>query len=1432
MSSRNGRALPPSVAVLAILVVVGFLAAGPIDRALKSGLEVELRGLDVAFENRSGFTLRYDSLSPSILVGLEVRGLVIGTHDGRKILSARRVALRYDPASLLFGTGSPFITSVLIEGADASLTSRDIDKLVAMLRQGGAADSRGIVVPRVRFEARDLRLEIPDLDGFRIAFDARHLAIDSRKSIPSLSLDGNLSGTAPLLGGISTSLSVAGSFSRALDAARIRIGISAQAKDFALKRQDFDLSLDQGIVELQKARDSSPIDIYARYELASQTLSANLRSDAFDPDSLFSASHRLSFLTPWFAEQWSSSISLSMTGWDPSTLRYEGIISGRLPRAISGGKWDVRVDASGDAGHLVVNDAVASGPEGIFRLEGKADLRRRMVDGRLEIDTKFLDGRLPVKADIAFSGSSGEYRIESRNIRAAGVDFDSCELSLGFDEKSSSTTFHLSIGLPQVPPGRGTDVGLPPPRLDAIGSISTGSQPLIECALTFGLIDGNAFAPFLSSFTDERTSSAIESLSIAGNAIFRSDFSHFSWSTTGLSVKTRLLPGFEALVSASGSDQDFRLRASTFSYRGYSAQLSGDLSYEGPDMYSFGASLLYAGVPYTFQGTLIRGGFNLAGNYGLVASGRIVDGAVIGTFGIGSLPLPIQGIPLSVSAAASFRWVSSGEWSIALSGASIIPSSLGGSIPGFSFSGLFGPQGGTIATARLFDRISTVSGSGTVGWGQGRAKLDMRLGAPSDEHYDIGASFGDGNLSATLTFGSSPLSRFVQKQLTGSLDGSLKVDGPLDSLEIGYDLALRQGQFNGSPVDLHMTGSLRSTDYGIDDGSVQWQGFRLSAVKGDFDLLKKRGTIAGRFDSAVVLPGSTFGFSSNIVARSDGSTDSSSDVALTGEISDFAYGSIRNPKWPFSADISPRGIFVQGGPGADFSLSFSSDGSFAVRAKSPFPILVDLQGRTQDNRIEAEARGISIEMPMLVALVGQLPVDFKGGKLVGDLMMSGPTADPEFSGVLRLVDCSLSMPGWINETAGPITAPVVVDGKRLLLHDPSVPILSSRFALDFELDFEGWSPNGLKVAMKSLPDTQVPIDTNILGVAIKGFAVPNIDLTLAGQVLSIRGDLALQNTDVIVTPQTLAPSESGGGSQQTLLDIDLGIETARGVHFYFPDRNYPVIAGNVVPGNHLSVRYDQSRDFLSFKGEIDARGGDAFYIQRNFFLRSAKVVFNENSEKAFDPLVSMQAELHDSTADGPITVTLSADNQPISVFRPSITSDPPKSESDIALILGQQLFALDEAGGINLGRIAIAGSEFVPQLNITKAFESRIRDALNLDVFYFDSQVVQRLLFSLAGTGTQGLSTLSDYLKETSLFAGKYLSDSVFLNGSVRLDANPLVTAGSLKITSNLGIDFNFGVDFETPFGLLQWTFQPAHLEPQMFVDDQSLSLSWRIPLK
>ena len=167
--------------------------------------------------------------------------------------------------------------------------------------------------------------------------------------------------------------------------------------------------------------------------------------------------------------------------------------------------------------------------------------------------------------------------------------------------------------------------------------------------------------------------------------------------------------------------------------------------------------------------------------------------------------------------------------------------------------------------------------------------------------------------------------------------------------------------------------------------------------------------------------------------------------------------------------------------------------------------------------------------------------------------------------------------------------------------------------------------------------------------------------------------------------------------------------------------------------------------------------------------------------------------------------------------------------------MGQNLIGASSNGTLNgdaadtIRKAVISTSDlFIPQLNVTRVFEDKVRETFGLDMFYFRTQVLQNWLIDLSSsTPTTSGNALSRYFDQTEFYAGKYLNDLTFTHASLSLIGDPLAGSNTLTLNSSLGMDFELGVELDSPFGLIQWNVDPKTSENQLIVD-QSLSLSWK----
>ena len=418
----------------------------------------------------------------------------------------------------------------------------------------------------------------------------------------------------------------------------------------------------------------------------------------------------------------------------------------------------------------------------------------------------------------------------------------------------------------------------------------------------------------------------------------------------------------------------------------------------------------------------------------------------------------------------------------------------------------------------------------------------------------------------------------------------------------------------------------------------------------------------------------------------------------------------------------------------------------------------------------------------------------------------------------------LRVDNFVVDTIGPITETLYIEGKQAELNQSDLDCGTALLDLQLILGLDSWIPNDIQINVASVDLTQIHTKTRLLGMAIDAYATTDLGIRIMPTGAVVDGIINAESGDLVITLDILNQRAS---TDVVYYDIvtNLRFNIGNGLRIFFPDKSRPFFSGQTDPQSELSVYYDSMQSDLSITGNIIIRGGNVFYIKRNFYLKAANMVFNENSD-SFNPLLTLQAETRSSYNGEPVVIRLRADNAPLKNLVFSLESTPALTEAEIARLLGQDLLANDENREIT-GLALLENLDFIiPQLNIISIFEQNVQNLLGLDLFYLRSQILQRWLYDLTGLNASGQPmTMADYLDNTAIIAGKYLTDNLFIQSTI------LLQEGQLEMQGNLQLNYELSLEWQTPHFLINWSFRPEHPE-NWFISDQALTLSWRIPLK
>jgi len=1454
VKKRGKSGLPRGAGAFTAVILGAALAAGLLDRFASSGAKAALGGAVLKAEAALGISISYDRASPSVFGSLGLSSLSLSDSESRSILQADRVEAVYSLAaaatSLLGKKGiGKSLERVTLSNVEVDLDMRRDSALLASLRKSletGSGDGwrRG----SLEISARRVRLALRDPDrGATWSAEIRSLDIILSEREVFIALEGSLSGVlsdprAPLRR-ITVPVTLKGSSNRDFTAARFNISVAARSDAGTLERQEFSILLREGVVEARKVRDDAPFDLYARYDIRSGALGAELRFESLYLSRIGNPSGgRKASLEPWFQSPYTGRITLEY----PESLKDPHLdveMSGFLPPGFLGDDFSFRLAAEGGMEGMVLETLEVRSLNGAARVYGTLRPDLSSVALSAEIDYRARDGRLPVLSNLRAVGEGRELLLYSDSTSIGGVELS--KLAFFTARNSRALDFRGSFDLPQVGPVQDGKVPaeggaeFTGKRVSWEGSLILGAEPFLETTIIIDPYDLAPLEPLLASLLEPSSARMLAGFSLGGRISLSSDFARFSYSASDFRIAPSGSAGRETFVvlNLSGTAADLSVSRFIASLRGYPVEGRLDAEFDSSRI-GFRTEFSLQDIPYVFQGEYDDRSLLMTGDYGFSLVASLDDPGARGAVSFRSLPMPVFG-GVVLSTGEVFAEVGSWEdWSLRIASLALEPDgSLKGRLPVLRISGSAGPEGGNFPEIVVEDGRSRLQGSARYtdeeeAGGSFRAEVD--LSGETGEALRGSVRYSGSGIDGRLDLKSFSIYRLFGGTTAGTVDGSVSVSGTLSDPRAEFSLALREGSIKGRGLSVSA------------EGSLDRNGLELMDASGRFGIHQAQNVQArvGFRDGAAEVSGAYAGFLAGGVARfrfaaegelvaavyGPGGLPDLSEMARTmkirGRVLDFSMGKNKSEQWPFALERHGRELVFQGGASSEVNARLLDDGSFLARLVPPFPLSAVVVGKVADRQIAMDLSDISMEMTTLWPLIPIPEVRFLSGIATGSLSVRGNSADPEIYGSLRFQDAILEVPNYVNAPIGPITSPLEANGRQVSLVQPVVDVgQNAKAGVSLSFEMSQWIPRGFSLRARSLESTQVPLKTRFLGMNISGTADADILLSAEDGRFNLTGALTIPRAEIVIDPSII---QYGGDEDRVVprIDtrIDLDVRIGKGVTVYFPSKEFPVIIGQADPSSRLSVSYDDKQQSYALKGSAVLRGGNLFYIQRNFFLKNGKMVFNEN-QYSFDPRVTLEAELRTRRGEDTVKILLKAENASLVNFQPTLESTPSLSQTEIAALLGSELIAADEGADLDIRRTLITSTDILPQLNFINIFERNTRQLLGLDLFYLRTELVQRWLLDVArlDEDTEGGVTLADYLDNTSIFAGKYLRDDVFIRGSLRLQQDqPLVNRSSLRLDSEIGFEL------ATPFFLFDWNLAFLHPE-DLFISDNSFRFTWKL---
>ncbi|MDR1469671.1 MAG: translocation/assembly module TamB [Spirochaetaceae bacterium] len=892
-----------------------------------------------------------------------------------------------------------------------------------------------------------------------------------------------------------------------------------------------------------------------------------------------------------------------------------------------------------------------------------------------------------------------------------------------------------------------------------------------------------------------------------------------------------------AAASIFGTETRVSIVESTINLPDGTLNLSADFDFADFNDILFRTEFTYKDLFYYVSGQVMDNSITLSGSYDLQAFFSLSDtGSFSGYLRTNGARIPYKDQVVNVNLTTSLRYDSIDDWSFDVDTLEIQNLLIGVTpINALRITGRADQDGATLPLISLADAGGTLAGNGRVDWdlGTGGILFTANLSdTRGSEMFFAEGAYNNGALELHTNTTALKLARFLKNSFNASVSGIIDVTidnifaKTLDNWSLTVDLTSLAAEIGSSNVNIAARGEIYPDRLSLVDTRVNWDGiavyvpsiaFANSRLDADAQL---RGIILGRTVDLTLNTAVDFQNFTSLLRFKESFSDFDGTLSLSAlKIDNWT---MENPSG-FTFSRHDAAVSLNGGPSNMVRLEMKETGEFYAGFSAPSPIRGTVTGNISGGNIAARGSNLYVDLLSLWDYIpAQNVINIKGGFAIADIEARGPLSDPEFYGTAQGASIRLDIPRYLNDEIGPVPIAIRLDGQEMRFGPVRAPCGTGYGMVTGVFEFSRWIPSNFTITIDVEEEHLIPYKVNIAGVKAHGETSGHMEIALQDAVLSVMGDLLGENTEITLDPagfnQNVSPNPSP-------VIVDFTITTGRRVEFLWPNEDLPILQANPASGNSIHISSDNLSGGFELKGDIDIRSGEIFYIERSFYIREGTLTFNEN-ETRFEPTIAARAETRDRTDDGPVTISLVIDNQPLTSFQARFESTPALSQADIFALLGQNIVggATTETGQIT-GAFGGAITDVLSQFSVVRRIERAIRDTLHIDMFSVRTQAISNFFVQATSTQTRQDtdSSFSRYFDNTAVFLGKYLTSDFFVQGMLtfRYDDLADLTQRGLKFEPDIGIELR------SPLFDIRWNIVPT--TPQaLFIPDTTFTILWR----
>ena len=1447
---RNGRVRSY---IMILLVITALLIAAPIKKLITSGVNDRIKSFTTLLHDKTGLSISYEKLSPSLLANFYIHNIKVFDDDGNQLLSVNKTRVTYSILNLIKKDLQRGISSVVVDGINL-----DVDELLKLTERFSGSTDTGFGLAELKkvipgnIKLKNIYLEYND-ENLGALLNLKTIGVSNslNKNTIDIQADAVLHTTVSAIKkNISGKLAVSGSITDNFDGSQLNLKLRDFTDgDYRLNKLNLHASYSGKTVEMHTIQAVNPVSIGVFYDFNSGDVNAQLRLDNLKPLSLLTVSSKQVELKK-FKNLAVTTDTIIKSNLKEKTFNFITDTSASVPSEVFPGGAELALSLYGDEKKAELTNLTINGENCTASAKLSLIYEPKQLSGYIEVPQYQLPNGNIISTEVyfdplekGFMAFSPQFFIGSRSLAA---------LQLTVLPQSDSYDFSFELSdyshLEEIEPG----------MLKLDGSYLNASH-YFQTNVTLSSLYVDSLAALAAQFLDEENAQKIDSVQktiepfvLSGDVYASTDLKTFSYNIPYVLLANTKADNQALMFALNGTDSSIQLNQLSLIVGKFAMEASASLD-SAPDSSDkfFTADINIDSIPYHFSGSIMPEVVTITGDYGTDIEMRMKDNENFeGHLSLKSLPVKLLDKSIIFTTTTSFAYdqengpscqVSQLEVELADGKLTVNPklvlsgnaTKYGARIDNIAYSDFYSVLEGTAdailnINEEVFDSIGVALNLRNPITDE-MIVVDGSISNP--EHLPLNKDNIIKNIYMNLQMQlkNFSLSRFVDQSndnnmISGMLFTSGTIEHPyvalnVDSLSVLVAADMLTGKGNIILEDRDLT---------ISDLSINYDDMDFSNINARASLTDMTLDATGEFfypvlDKNLYAP-LVLTIGNAIIPEGKILPDS-----LTATLSTPAFGgTLLKKEFPLSFSVLyANDIFsIYSSDNCGLYGTYTKQGVLELNMDNKSFMSAKMDGLVDLKVTNLDLYDINIDIPKACSY---LNIDdmlvAESGSFTGDILITGSFNDPELNGWGQIASPVVRCPILFNKQK--ISAPQIdftIISSEIQIPQTVLQLKNNqRLLAGLTVYLNKWTFDHMEGEFKSYKTDLLPVNLKTDVMSLDGNVSLDIGMYFENDILELTGNLAGENVELAIQLFALSNLSAGGEDEALPVQVVTDLNITLGTHASV--RLDPVLRCVFVPNTTMRVVVNQPEDLYMIDGELKFKSGDIAYLNRSFYIKSGNIRFNK--EDIANPMITVSAETREKDDKGQtVKIIMSVDEQELLNMEPRFTSTPAKSENEIRSLLGQIVMADSDTAGDFL----FAASDYAIQSTVVRQAENKLRDLLNFDIFSLRTNVLQNTYnYSMSRNSTKEKVSIGNFLDNTTVYIGKYLGSSLYVDAMLHVTYED-IDVNDLEQTGKMLFQPEFGMELESPFANIRVNMAPninALLKNQ-FVPSTSVTLSWK----